>query len=256
MTQKKQTKQKKSPVEVAERLEPSPEQKRFRIPMGPTEPIPKHRSEVCRENFDKRRAAGEAANAAEAAAAAEAKAVAVAAAEEKRQVLQRPVDSIDDYTLRLMTQAISPRDTPSLAHVSQYRDQVLFDAGEPGDPLERMLIDQVAAAHPIIMRLHCCSNAGDIANSKMYHEMAIQLMGELRQMILALKEYRTQSRRPETSTVGQSSLPVQAAKHSAPVGGISAARSLDRPTPVTTPAVASATSLKSSPESNADSSVV
>ena len=72
-----------------------------------------------------------------------------------------------------------------------YRDQLLQDSGAPTDPLEVMLIEQMAIAHFNIGRLHMKS--GSIGNDKLaiaYSDAATRLLGEFRRCTLALEEYR------------------------------------------------------------------
>jgi hypothetical protein len=72
-----------------------------------------------------------------------------------------------------------------------YRDALIRAAGNPADPFEIMLIEQVAMAHMNIGRLHYeCSLATDAERVKVYGALAVALTGEMRRTILALKVYR------------------------------------------------------------------
>jgi hypothetical protein len=72
-----------------------------------------------------------------------------------------------------------------------YRNMLLRDAGDPSDPMERMLIEQIALAHFSIgqLRIKSCS----VENAKLavaFSDSATRLLGELRRCTLALEEYR------------------------------------------------------------------
>ncbi len=73
----------------------------------------------------------------------------------------------------------------------QYRDILLEDAGRPSDPIERMLVEQLALAHFSIGRLQIKACAIDNAKlSVAYSDAATRLLGEFRRCSLALEEYR------------------------------------------------------------------
>jgi hypothetical protein len=72
-----------------------------------------------------------------------------------------------------------------------YRDRLIRDAGKPTDPIEIMLIEQIAMAHFHIGRLHlkCCS----VDSHKLvtaYADAATRLLGEFRRCTLALEDFR------------------------------------------------------------------
>lgn len=73
-----------------------------------------------------------------------------------------------------------------------YRDNLLSDAGNPSDPIQIMMIEQLALAHLNIGRLHGeAATARDLNHAKAYGSLAIGLTGEFRRTALALKAYRT-----------------------------------------------------------------
>ena len=82
-----------------------------------------------------------------------------------------------------------------------YRDIMLHEAGNPSDPIERMLIEQLALAHFSIgqLRIRSCSTE----SPKMaiaFADAATRLLGELRRCSLALEDYRAkQAARKEQS---------------------------------------------------------
>ncbi len=73
-----------------------------------------------------------------------------------------------------------------------YRDELLRDAGNPSDPLEVMLIEQLALAHFSIGQLRiksCALESPKLAIA--YSDSATRLLGEFRRCTLALEDYRT-----------------------------------------------------------------
>src|SRR5262249_4032087 len=72
-----------------------------------------------------------------------------------------------------------------------FRDRLLHDAGDPTDPVEVMLLEQIALAHLNIGRLHYRSaTAEDLEGAKASGALAIALTGEFRRTALALQQYR------------------------------------------------------------------
>jgi hypothetical protein len=73
----------------------------------------------------------------------------------------------------------------------------LRDAGDPGDPVERMLLEQLAWAHHVLGRLHVQAASRDnIEEVTALHAAAARLMGEFRRSALALKSYRQPAATP------------------------------------------------------------
>jgi hypothetical protein len=72
-----------------------------------------------------------------------------------------------------------------------YRDRLVADCGDPADPIEVMMIEQVALAHMNIGRLWFKSaHAGSIEEARAYGGMATQLLAEFRRTSLALQTLR------------------------------------------------------------------
>src|SRR5947209_4928287 len=96
-----------------------------------------------------------------------------------------------------------------------YLDAFLKEAGAPTDPVERMLLEQLALAHHVIGRLHVRAGSREsLEEVKAYHTAAARLMGEFRRHTLALKCYREpQVRKPPEASLS----PPQEAK--GPAGG-------------------------------------
>jgi hypothetical protein len=92
-----------------------------------------------------------------------------------------------------------------------YLDRLLEQAGDPSDPLERMMVQQIALAHHRIAQLHAkAAEARTVDAAKQYSVVAIRLTGEARRMFLAVKQYRQQSgtkftvvKQQNLSTAGQ-----------------------------------------------------
>lgn len=73
-----------------------------------------------------------------------------------------------------------------------YLQRLLDDAGNPADPVERMMLEQLALAHYRIGQLQV--NAGQSKGTeatKIYNAAASRLLGEFRRTALALRAYRT-----------------------------------------------------------------
>jgi hypothetical protein len=76
----------------------------------------------------------------------------------------------------------------------------LRDAGDPRDPVERMLLEQLAWAHHVLGRLHVQAGSRDNAEeATAFHAAAARLMGEFRRSALALKSYRQPAATPSAA---------------------------------------------------------
>lgn len=72
-----------------------------------------------------------------------------------------------------------------------YRDQLLKEAGNPTDPIERMMIEQLALAHFRVGRLHTrVAEARTVDEVKAFSAAATRLTGEFRRLALAIRQYR------------------------------------------------------------------
>ncbi len=77
----------------------------------------------------------------------------------------------------------------------KFRDRLLADCGSPTDPIEVMMIEQLALAHLNTGRLHHrAATADSLEAARVYGTTAILLMGEFRRGALALKSYRDKPR--------------------------------------------------------------
>ncbi len=100
--------------------------------------------------------------------------------------------------------ACSLSDSITPAAFKVYRDRLLQDAGNPTDPIEIMLIEQIAMAHFHIGRLHlrsCSTEHHKLATA--YADAATRLLGEFRRCTLALEDFRSKqaARKDRAATV-------------------------------------------------------
>src|SRR5262245_60211084 len=73
-----------------------------------------------------------------------------------------------------------------------YLAQLLKDTGDPTDPIEHMLTEQLALAHFRIAQLHAdAGQARGVEAAKIYNSLAARMLGEFRRTALALRVYRT-----------------------------------------------------------------
>jgi hypothetical protein len=73
-----------------------------------------------------------------------------------------------------------------------FRKLLLEEAGDPSDPIERMLVEQMALAHFSIGQLRIRSCTTDLPKMALaFSDSATRLLGEFRRCSLALEEYRS-----------------------------------------------------------------
>lgn len=73
-----------------------------------------------------------------------------------------------------------------------YLNQVIEGTGNPKDPIERMLVEQLAILHHRIGQLHVdAAHTKGVEASKIYNAATARLLGEFRRTALALRVYRT-----------------------------------------------------------------
>lgn len=105
---------------------------------------------------------------------------------------EREADIIQDAAFAAsMASSISICDQVGAAGFKVYRDRLLEEAGNPTDPIERMMIEQLALAHHRIAQLHVqVEEAKSIEAAKAYAAAAARLTGEFRRLALAIRQYR------------------------------------------------------------------
>lgn len=73
-----------------------------------------------------------------------------------------------------------------------YLAGVMRDLGDPKDPIERMLIEQLCLAHFRVAQLHgAAGQANGLEGTKLLNTVAARMLGEMRRTALSLKAYRT-----------------------------------------------------------------
>lgn len=79
-----------------------------------------------------------------------------------------------------------------LESLDVYMQQLMEDAGQPSDPVVRIMLEQLAMVHHKIGRLNRLSaDATTLEEAKVYDAGSACLLGELRRLALAIKDYRS-----------------------------------------------------------------
>ncbi len=92
----------------------------------------------------------------------------------------------------------------SAAAFKVYQDRLLREAGNPTDPVEIMLLEQLSLAHLRVAQLHAQAElAKSIEEMKICSTAATRLTGEVRRLALALKQYREPSSKRQFTVVRQ-----------------------------------------------------
>ena len=88
-----------------------------------------------------------------------------------------------------------------------YRDQLMRECGNPTDPIERMLIEQLAMAHHSIARLHTkAASAKTAEDADRYSSAASRLLGEFRRSAQCYKDFRSPAAGKQITLVAQQNL--------------------------------------------------
>ena len=88
------------------------------------------------------------------------------------------------------------------AAYSRYVQKLREDAGDPDDPVEQMLVEQLALAHHAVGRLHLkAATAETVEAAGVFLAAAARLMAEHRKTTLALKTYREPAAVPQVMVV-------------------------------------------------------
>jgi hypothetical protein len=78
-----------------------------------------------------------------------------------------------------------------LADAKLFLDRLKADAGDPSDPVEQMLLEQLTLAHFRIGQLHASAGgAQTIEGAKILNGAACRMLAEFRKTVAVLKEYR------------------------------------------------------------------
>jgi hypothetical protein len=82
-----------------------------------------------------------------------------------------------------------------------YLDRYLQAAGDPADPVERILLEQLALAHHALGRLHVRAGSREgVEETQAYLAAIARLLAEVRRTALALKAYREPAALQATAT--------------------------------------------------------
>lgn len=85
-----------------------------------------------------------------------------------------------------------------------YLNRLVNQAGNPSDPIEIMMVEQLAMAHHRVAQLHVhVEQSQNIDERKVYLSAANRLTGEFRRLALALKQYREPSSKKQFTVVRQ-----------------------------------------------------
>jgi hypothetical protein len=95
----------------------------------------------------------------------------------------------------------------TVAAFKAYHDNVLEAAGQPSDPIEAMLVEQLLWAHHRIGTLHAqAARATTPETTGLYNAAAVRLIGEFRKTSLALRDYRSPAAPKHLTVVRQQNL--------------------------------------------------
>jgi hypothetical protein len=103
------------------------------------------------------------------------------------------------HEAEILRQAVVPASMATAIRIDQissrgyraYLDRLLRDASNPTDPIEVMLLEQLAMTHFRIAQLHSkAGQAQGIEAEKMFSSAAARLLGEFRRTALAIRVYR------------------------------------------------------------------
>ena len=79
--------------------------------------------------------------------------------------------------------------SPAVAKV--FFDDYIQKAGNPTDPVERILLEQMVAAHYRLLQLQASAHRAENPESmQIFNAVASRLMGEVRRFALAIRDYR------------------------------------------------------------------
>jgi hypothetical protein len=90
-----------------------------------------------------------------------------------------------------------------------YLDEFVRQAGNPSDPVEKLMVEQLALAHNAITKLYVrAASAEDAATSELCFAALARLAAEFRRLALALHVYRGPASPKIVNVVGQQNLAV------------------------------------------------
>jgi len=105
----------------------------------------------------------------------------------------------DSLYPHLLSDSIGAKGAFDAATCQAYLEQFIADMGSPGDPIERMMFEQLAISHFRIGQMHVRANkAQSVEVEKAFNAAACRLMGELRRTADTVRSRRKQV--PEGTT--------------------------------------------------------
>ena len=113
-------------------------------------------------------------------------------------VLDRPLTPTENEALALR-QLFVPSCLASIVHETEvsrrgakiYLGAFMCEAGDPADPVERILLEQLSLAHHRLAKLHVqADDAKSPESQKILNTAAARLLAEIRRMALAIRQYR------------------------------------------------------------------
>jgi hypothetical protein len=94
-----------------------------------------------------------------------------------------------------------------------YMNSIMAEAGDPTDPVERMLLEQFMLAHYRLAKLHVQADAAKTPESqKVLNTAATRLMGEVRRLALSIRQYRQPASPRQFQVVHQQNVATAGAK--------------------------------------------
>jgi hypothetical protein len=92
-------------------------------------------------------------------------------------------------------------------------NSIMNEAGNPADPVERMMLEQLIMAHQRLCKLHVQADAAKTPESqKVLNTAATRLMGEVRRMALSIRQYRQPASPRQFQVVHQQNVATAGAK--------------------------------------------
>ena len=115
--------------------------------------------------------------------------------------------AIDEFTLPgCLTKILDFKETGLLA-TKTYVENYLLTAGNPADPVERILLEELILAHQRVMQLHTSASQAKHAEIiKALNGAATRLQGEVRRCALALRVYRLPPGQKTFSVIAQQNI--------------------------------------------------
>jgi hypothetical protein len=96
-----------------------------------------------------------------------------------------------DFATADAISAVIGGDRVSPAGARVYLRSFHRDAGDPTDPVERILLEQLAMAHQRLIQLYgLLAQATDPVHVKIYNDIAVRLLAEVRKLALGIGQYR------------------------------------------------------------------